>query len=168
LSVIDVGKISCTMPREGARAPSARLFVTSQVPFHPTQQYAMSCTGCRSTTCSKHKKPFKTTFFNRIPVLRYRGYRYEKILALCAPPAARAACGLLTPPGIKTLILYPVHQGSVPPRKPIPAHLASLYTDHRSPIDWVRCRRLDEPSCMGAILYCLSAILGLADRVCMS
>jgi hypothetical protein len=76
LSVIDVGKISCTMARAGARAPRARMFITSQVPFHPTQQYAISCTGCRSTTCSNHKKPFKITFLNQIPVLWYRGYRY--------------------------------------------------------------------------------------------
>jgi hypothetical protein len=55
----------------------ARMFVTSQVPFRPTQQYAISCTGCRSTTCSNHEKPFKITFFNRLPVLRYRGYRYS-------------------------------------------------------------------------------------------
>ena len=55
LSVIDVGKISCTMARAGARAPRARMFVTSQVPFRPTHQYAISCTGCRSTICSNHK-----------------------------------------------------------------------------------------------------------------
>ena len=65
--------------RERARAPRARMFVTSQVPFRPTQQYAISCTGCRSTrpTCSNRKKPFKISVLYRIPVLRYRGYRYS-------------------------------------------------------------------------------------------
>jgi hypothetical protein len=36
LSVVDVGKISCTIGRAGARAPRARMFVTSQVRFRPT------------------------------------------------------------------------------------------------------------------------------------
>jgi hypothetical protein len=32
------------------------------------------CTGCMFQF---NKKPFKITFLNRIPVLRYRGYRYS-------------------------------------------------------------------------------------------
>jgi hypothetical protein len=63
--------------RAGAPAPRARMLVTSQVPLRPTQQSAINCTGCRSTTCSNRKKPFKISFLNRIPVLRYRGYRYS-------------------------------------------------------------------------------------------
>jgi hypothetical protein len=62
--------------RGGARTPRARMLVTSQVPFYPTQQYAISlCTGFRSTTCSNRKKSFKITFLNRIPVLQYTVYR---------------------------------------------------------------------------------------------
>jgi hypothetical protein len=33
----------------------------------------ISCTGCRSN----RKKPFKMICLNRVPVLRYRGYRYS-------------------------------------------------------------------------------------------
>jgi hypothetical protein len=65
------------LSRNGARAPCVHVRnVPSSVLPNSTVRNQLYGLQIYLTTCSNHKKLFKITFLNRIPVLRYRGYRY--------------------------------------------------------------------------------------------